>query len=191
LRLLLCIALGCTATTSLDDVFGPPPCGSEGVACCSNATCTTGLACRNGECLKPVPCGGDGEGCCNGTSCNMSLRCDTGSCSPIPPPPPAACGGAGQACCATSACNAGLVCQAGKCVACGSYQQPCCAGGGCRGDTACVESICRACCVKCKNRELYHRVFVNHDCYEAGRDYCASGDRGGIGDAKWGTCQAF
>lgn len=184
--------LGCSVTTSLDGVFGPPPCGSEGVGCCAASACNAGLQCRSGECLKPLPCGGDGEGCCNDTSCNSGLRCELATCSPIPPPlPPNPCGGAGQICCATSACNAGLVCSEGLCVACGSYQQPCCAGGGCRGDTACVEGTCRACCAKCKSREQYHRVFVNHDCVEASRQYCSTGARGGLGDAMWGTCRAF
>lgn len=192
MRLFLCILLGCTATTSLDDVFGPPRCGTEGLGCCEPSACVTGLTCRNNECAKPIPCGGDGESCCNGTSCNMNLRCEMGSCSPIPlPPPVTACGGAQQSCCAASACNAGLVCSGGKCVACGSYQQLCCPSGGCRGDTTCFEGTCRACCAKCRNRELYHRVFVSNDCYAAGKDYCAVGDRGGIGDAKWGTCNAF
>ena len=192
--------VGCSLTTSLDGVFGPPvdasveatPCGTEGAACCAANVCGTGLECRTGECQPPLPCGGDGEGCCAGASCSAGLRCEAEVCSPIPPPPkPDPCGAVGQACCDGTACNPGNVCSTGKCVACGSYGQLCCPGGGCRGDTNCVEAGCRACCAKCKNRELYHRVFVAFDCTEAARKYCSSGDRGGLGDAKWGTCQAF
>jgi hypothetical protein len=90
-----------------------------------------------------------------------------------------------------TACNAGLVCSAAKCIPCGSYQQPCCPSGGCRGETSCVEGTCRACCAKCKNRDAYHRVFVDSNCLEEAKDYCATGDRGGLGDSKWGSCQGL
>jgi len=199
-RLLALAALltACSLTTSTDGIFGPgvdaSACGAEGVACCTtpSSLCAATLECRRGECVPPVRCGGDGEDCCNGTSCNEGLRCEMSSCSPIPPPPPPdPCGGAGQPCCAATACNAGFVCTAAKCIACGSYQQPCCPGGGCRSATACVDGSCRACCAKCKNRDAYHRVFVDNECLAAAKDYCATGDRGGLGDAKWGTCQAF
>lgn len=189
----------CSLTTPTDGIFGAPvdaggKCGVEGTPCCASltASCEGALQCRNRECAKPIPCGADGEECCNGTSCNGGLLCEMTSCSPIPPPPPATpCGGGGQPCCSGTACNAGFVCSASKCIACGSYQQPCCPGGGCRGDTACVDGSCRACCVKCKNRDAYHRMFVTNECFAAGKDYCSTGDRGGLEDSKWGTCRAF
>ncbi|MFO0756557.1 MAG: hypothetical protein U0359_08710 [Byssovorax sp.] len=45
------------------------------------------------------------------------------------------------------------------------------------------------CWAKCKARKDYHEVTgVTEDCAGKAKDYCAVGDRGGLGDALWDRC---
>jgi hypothetical protein len=45
------------------------------------------------------------------------------------------------------------------------------------------------CWAKCKARKNYHEVVgVTEDCAGEAKDYCAVGDRGGLGDALWDRC---
>ncbi len=45
------------------------------------------------------------------------------------------------------------------------------------------------CWAKCKNRKDYHEVVgVTEDCNGESKDFCAVGDRGGLGDALWDRC---
>jgi hypothetical protein len=88
-------SLACLGGVCMD----APPCGSEGMACCSGATCEAGNVCVDGVCRREVAipmCAALGAACAVGTDC-CSGNCGSGrTCQsgPPPPPPPADCAGA-------------------------------------------------------------------------------------------------
>jgi hypothetical protein len=67
----------CNGDSHTEYCIPPPPCGSNGAACCtSRAPCNDGLDCFNGQCF---PCGEYQEPCCPSTapSCYAPYNCDT------------------------------------------------------------------------------------------------------------------
>jgi hypothetical protein len=161
----------------------PPPCGGDGQSCCSGGACGADLVCNGSTC---IPCGGNGQPCCGGDACGAGLECQSGSCAPPPPPPP--CGGLAQPCCPGAACGSGLVCASGSCVTCGGILQPCCGGGACGSPGVCIGATCEECCALCNNRTAYHQTGATSGCDASATAYCAISDRGGLKDAKWGSC---
>ena len=102
------LSVGCTATTSLDGVFGDPPVdasfdGRE--ASVFDASEADGLIFPPEDAAPP--CGGKNEACCDG-KCNAGLTCTSDKC--VEPPP---CGADMQMCCGGSACN-GATCHTAR-----------------------------------------------------------------------------
>jgi len=76
--------------------------------------------------------------------------------------------------------------------AAGGHGRQCRPGGSCDAGLTCHNNVCyqSRCCARCNNRQNYYWRMVSEDCTAAARRWCEDTNRGGLGDAMWGWCEA-
>lgn len=178
------------------------PCGEDDQPCCTNQTCSDGLACATWNIC--IPCGKLYSPCCVDGSCNENMVCSTENICEF-------CGSVGNLCCEGDICSTYNVCSNGKCIACGQEGEPCCTSveysgcflGACIADNTCQTQICSApgkctpcgekdqpCCEgnACDNLLLCGEAGSCEGCGYLGDQACAGGECGGWWQNVGGFC---